>query len=339
MSLPEQVRRQAERAQELVEQMQQPPADLEADPPADPQPVGSEPQPAEPPADPSPQPTAEPPAPADAPSDPPQPAPTIDAAGWEQRFRSLQGIFNSEKRGWTQEKEQLQERLRKLEERLTAEPAPPAQPPRPKRITEKDLETYGPELLDVIARQAEERAEALVEEKLKQLQPVIDQTREQVGHVSTQVYRNEQERFFGELAKAVPDFQEVNADQRWLDWLAETDQMAGVPRQAFLNDAQSKLDYTRVARLFQAFKATLAPTPAAALAPAKAPPLSPSPRGVGTASAHTPREPRAPSVSRSEIAAHYRRSSTDPGYRASAEYKAMEERIFAATSSGQVVEA
>lgn len=281
------------------------------------------------------------PEPATAPAEAPAEPKTESREYWENRFNTMQGVHRADLARWQDEKRTLEERIRALEAQGQAPTPPPASATATvkKLITDQDKETYGPELLDVIARAAAEQADQIVAQRLKEIKPEIEKTREQVTQVSQQVYRSNEEKFFGELTKAVPDWQQVNADERWLVWLGEVDQLSGVPRQRYLDNAQQSLDHARVANLFNAFKrdAGLDQPPAQPKAkPAAA--LSPTPRTVGNASAPTPREPQT-GMSRSEIAAHYRRASTDVAYRHSDEHKAVEQRIATAMATGNIIEA
>ncbi|OWT55265.1 hypothetical protein CEY11_21380 [Candidimonas nitroreducens] len=234
------------------------------------------------------------------------------------------------------------DRATALEQAAAQPAAPPAPAPTPAPlVTDKDVETYGPELMDVIGRKAQEIADGIVAKRLEELKPTLEQTNERIGKAEAQVYQTAQDRFFGELAKAVPDYKQVNGDPKWLAWLQEVDPLSGVQRQAYLDTAAGSLDHARVATLFTAFKKAAGveappaePSPASAPTPGT-PPLSPSPRAVGVAVAQTPREPDN-SVSRSEIDAHYKRSSLDPSYRKSPEHQAMEARIAAAMASGRI---
>lgn len=341
-NVPEQVRRQAERAEAFFNQAENPTESQEEqrlDAPQEPEPEVEKPEPTaneQPPA--QPESTAqEPPA--------PEPAqPKEKPEDYEHKYRTLQGVFEAERRARQAEKEQFEARIKALEQAQAKPPTQPEpQPTKQKLVTDKDIETYGPELVDLIGRKATEMADEIVAKRMAELKPELDKTKEQVASVAGRYYQNEQERFYGELAKAVPDWQQVNTDERWLSWLGETDPVFGVPRQVALDNASSKLDYTRVAKLFDAFKkeagltATPEPEPAPAPAPAK-PALSPTPRTVGNATAPTPREPDT-SVSRSQIAAHYRRAASDVNYRTSKEHEAMEGRIATAMATGKIVEA
>lgn len=320
MALPEQVRRQAERANELFDQVnaapgEPPKAEPEAATPEVPQAVELQ-LPADPPA-------ADPPA-----------APAPPAENWEHKYKTLQGVLAANKRDADATIQTLQSQIASLKAAPAPAPAPPAPAP---LVTDKDLETYGADMLDLIRRQATEMAQQIVAEQMAQLKPELDQTRDQIKTVEQQVYRNEGDKFYGELAKAVPDWEAINQDPRFLNWLGEVDPLSGVERQGLLEAAGQKLDHKRVATIFELFKADAGlnkPAPAPA-APAPAP--SPSPRTVGNAP--PVRSEPVTSVKRSEIQAHYRRGSTDASYRGSDEYKATEVRIQQALATNQVLEA
>lgn len=321
MALPEQARRQAERANELFDQVnaapgEQPQAAPEAATPEVPQAVEPQSQlPADPPA-------ADPPA---------APAPPVE--NWEHKYKTLQGVLAANKRDADARVLTLESKIASMAAAPAPAPAPPAPAP---LVTDKDLETYGADMLDLIRRQATEMAQKIVAEQMAQLKPEMDQTRDHIKTVEQQVYQNEGEKFYGELAKAVSDWETINQDPRFLDWLGQVDPLSGVERQGLLEAAGKKLDHKRVATIFETFKADAGLNkPAPAPTPAPAP--SPSPRTVGNAPPS--RSEPVTSVKRSEIQAHYRRGSTDVAYRGSDEYKAIEARIQQALATDQVLEA
>lgn len=326
MAIPSQVQRAADRANELLDQINAPPAEpapAELQVPLDPPVETIELAPETPPAEPAPA---------------PAPAPAED---WEHKYRTLQGVLAAEKR-------QSAARMAEMEARINAAPAPapvPEAPPAPtSRVTAQDTETYGAELVDLIGRKAAEIAEAEIAKMRAELQPQLEQTRAQVTEFGQQVYATREAEFYGELTKAVPDWQSINTNQDFFDWLAEVDPMSGVPRQVYLNKAGQDFNHSQAAILFNAFKSAkgiAAPAPAApapAAAPAPTARLSPSPRTTGVASAPSHTAPDN-SVSRSAIAAHYSRGARDPEYAKSEAHAKMELKIQTALASNQVTEA
>lgn len=346
MGVPEQVRRAGERAKELLDQANGVSPETDSAPtPA----VGETPEPqVEQPKESSP---AQEPAPAAQTADPPQPTeptpepPAPKVEDFEHKYKTLQGVFNAESGRWRAEHQAMDAELKALRAQVAAQPAKPAQPEPPATpaslITDEEMNTYGPELLDLIGRKASEMAEKIVSTKLAALQPEFEKTRASVNDVANRVYQSAEERFQGELAKAVPDWQTVNVDPRFLAWLGEVDPMSGVPRQQYLNHAAQQLDHAHAATLFKAFKASVGegepePGTQTTTAPVQAKPtVSPTPRTVGNATAPSPREPDT-SVNRAEISAHYKRASIDPVYRTSKDHEDMEKRISTAMASGTV---
>lgn len=249
MSLPKQVQRQAEEAERLEKELEaatNPQPNPDPDPNTDPTP----------PADPkgSQEPNADP-APAPAPQD--EPKPTAD---WEHKYKTLQGMFNAETgRLGTQVKElstQLQDALNKIEELGKAKPQ--ATEPTAKLVTDKDVEAFGDDLIDLVKRQAQE----IVSEREREMQAVVKKLeaenaslRQELGGVAERQGVDARKGYISELAKAVPDWEALNVDEGFMGWLAEVDPLSGFPRQMYLNDAFEKFDVARTAALFDAYKA------------------------------------------------------------------------------------
>lgn len=338
MHQPPQVQARAQRADQLIQELNgtaEVPEQTPATPPAPPE--AAPPAPDQTPAAPPEHPTEQPPAPA-AP-EPKEPLPPEEQlARAENRYRSLQGVLNATNARLNAKIDSLTEENTRLRGEIEQARKAPAPAPTPAPVTpDVDEETYGPELSAYIDRRAAKLADQRIEEHLKKLQPDLEQTRSSVEHVAKRVYQNDTERFLGELGKLVPDFQDVNNRADWLDWLQELDPMARVPRQSFLDEAQRNLDHAHAAQLFNAFKTQAglnAPAPQR-VTPQHQP--SPSPRTVGTASAPVPREPSAAKVTRDEIKNHYQQVGSRPGYRGSKEYSDFEARMKEAMAAGNVV--
>jgi len=247
MELPDQVRRQAEAAAEFDKQME-----AQAQPPAE-----------EPEAEPTQdntdgiQPVAEEPQVLDA-----QPDPVAEQT-WEARYKTLRGMFDAEV-------PQLHARVKELEGKLddaltrlndAAQPAKAKEPKAP-LVTDKDVETFGSDLIDLIKRQAEEiAAERDVEWEAKLAKAEAENARlqEQVGRVAETQGVTNRRTYFAELSKLVPDYEVLNVDDGFITWLAEVDPLSGLPRQAYMNNAFEAMDVTRTANLFLTYKQMVTP--------------------------------------------------------------------------------
>jgi hypothetical protein len=141
-----------------------------------------------------------------------------------------------------------------------------AQRPKTPLVTDKDVEAFGSDLIDVIDRKAREVAESMVGTKVSELEAENRKLNEQLTGVAERQVSNDRQAYFVELARKVPDFEALNVDPGFMDWLAGVDPLSGMPRQEYLNQAWSKFDARRTAVLFDAYKQLKAPasTPTAA---------------------------------------------------------------------------
>lgn len=185
---------------------------------------------------------------------------------WEHKYKTLQGLFNREVPTLQHQvkdlKSQLETAVARLNEAADAkakpsEPAAPAADPR-------DVENFGSDLVDMVQRTAErmfgraaselQGQAARIEQRLAQLEQALQGTHETVALTAEQ-------SFFDRLTKMVPDWEQINANDAFLAWLAEVDPVYGHPRQAALNAAQQSLNAERAAAVFKAFAATQPSTP------------------------------------------------------------------------------
>lgn len=63
-----------------------------------------------------------------------------------------------------------------------------------------------------------------------------------------------EDKFFEKLEQLVPDWEAINADARWLDWLKQPDPISGIQRQLLLSKARTQYDVRRVVEIFNQFK-------------------------------------------------------------------------------------
>lgn len=321
MSLPRAVQAQLDRAAELEQALQQPPADppQETATPPDPEPKEA------PPADPPKQET---------PPKPPAAPPQDEALA--QAYRTLQGKYNSEVPALQR---QLAERDRMFAEMqrevaaLKEQAARPAQPaPTEAKVDPKDVENFGADLVDMVGRVAATAFAQQAAPLIQRFESVVNRLRaveEQVKGVGQQQGATAEQLFYADLTRRVPDWETVNADPAWLAWLGEVDPVYGEPRQKALDAASAALSAERAAAIFNAYKATKAPakpTRPDDLSKQVAPPKS---GGAAAPVAAGPRE-----WTRAQILAHYdrvRRGELTPDVEAR-----VEAEINAALAEGRV---
>ena len=176
-----------------------------------------------------------------------------DAAYWKQRFNTVQGMLNSQSAQFTEQLrasnnqvQALANELAELREQRTQQT---------QTVNDNDAETFGEDLVTAIDRRAEQKASQLVANELGPLRAYIQQLESRLGEVNQSVAETAQDRFYANLERLVPDYQAVNGDQNFLNWLEEVDSVYGVSRQLALDNAANALDAQRVAAVFNAYKA------------------------------------------------------------------------------------
>jgi hypothetical protein len=190
----------------------------------------------------------------------PASGPTGDQDTWERRYHSFRGHANAELQRKEEELKSLRETVDKLQVSVDKlnEPEPVVVPD----VTDVDVETFGADMVGFVQRAARKAvADALipVQAKADAFAATLEEMRGQVGQVEERGQASAEAQFFKDVASAVPDYQAINVNPQWLDWLQQVDPFSGHTRQALLNDARVNYDATRVAAMFNAFKATLAP--------------------------------------------------------------------------------
>lgn len=178
---------------------------------------------------------------------------------YAQKWRTLQGMYNAEVPRLRQQNRELTQRLQQMEQLLATlsaqanTPAAPQPQQATQLITEKDIEEYG-DSIDVMRRVSREEM-ASVFQRLAAIEQVLQQMQSSVvPQVQTIAQRQQisaEQQFWADLAAAVPNFREVNANEAFQSWLLEPDPLTGITRQTYLEDAQQNLDAHRVANIFR----------------------------------------------------------------------------------------
>ena len=245
MSLPKQVRDQAEKAKQFYENP--PEGEVAGNQQPDPDGEGSVRDPEETP--PAPQGGSDDGTPED----------------YEQKWRSLQGSYNASMRRVSELEQRLVQMQTLVATMTEVQAQPPAQPqPEDYRLlTDDEVSDYG-ESVDVMRKVSREELTPLVQRMLqieRSLGDVTGRIVPQVEGIAAHQHQTAEQTFWGTLAQIVPDWREVNEDPAFQGWLLEIDPLTGSTRQAFLERAQQSLDAHRVAQFFMAWKGGSNPQP------------------------------------------------------------------------------
>ena len=178
---------------------------------------------------------------------------------FEQKYRTLQGMYNAEVPRLTAQITESNQRLVQMEQLIATMqvPAPMAQAqPAPQSIlTEDEVEEYG-ESIDIM-RKVFQEASAKDQERIGQLETALRQMYGEivprVEQLATNQAQSAEQNFWSSLARAVPNWQEINTQPEFQEWLLQVDSLSGNSRQVYLENAQQALDVDRVAYFFTAW--------------------------------------------------------------------------------------
>lgn len=186
---------------------------------------------------------------------------------WENRFKSLKGRYDATERRTRETLEQYDQRMREMSGQLaqaTRQPLPGENMDQPPTlITPKEVEDYGADLIDVIKRAATEAVMPM----LKPIATTVGQMQARVETTENETGRQFLTRMHTTMDTRVPGWQDINREQRFIDWVKKPDVYSGLNRQELLQKAWYAGDSNRVAAFFEGYLAEEAAVdPAAAQA-------------------------------------------------------------------------
>lgn len=192
----------------------------------------------------------------------PEPEPKeSDGDYWRRRFEVIEGKYNAEVpqlharlSDANRQIDQLKQELDQLKQQpQESEPSKPSLDNSALEASLQELEnTYGSEFVAPF-RQQQEYLQQLVSQN-QSLGQTLEQLRNQVQDVSQRHERNEEDDFFERLGTVVPDWQQLNRDQDFINWVQEVEPLSGTPKVDLLNRARQELDADRAAKFFQDYK-------------------------------------------------------------------------------------
>lgn len=272
---------------------------------------------------------------------PPQPQEEdIPEESWRHRYLSMQGRYQAEVPKLRNQVSQLLGQVNNLNRLLATVSQPPA--PQPREATFKssvkpeEIAEYGPDFVDLVGR--------IVKDTTAGQQADIKNLKGQVQHVGKQIGANARERMMAQLAERVPNWEEINTHQDFLDWLVLPDVYSGDIRHNMLNAAFERNDAPRVIAFFEGFLAEMA-----AVAPPEAEPsrqpvkLARTPlrnlAAPGRARSTAPAPPRPvekPIITASQISKFYTEKGLGKWKGREREAAEVEAQIFAAQAEGRI---
>jgi hypothetical protein len=194
------------------------------------------------------------PAPQEEQPPPQQPAPQEGAEEpWEQRYKSLQGLFNK----MAGEQQRRDDEVSKLREQLEKVQTPPESVTAPVTadlapLTDQERASVGDdELLEYAARHTFQK----LLPRIKQLEDKIAGLEGGMKPIQQQVQHVQNETLFSQLDRRLPEWRQQNQDPKFIQWLNEIDPFSRIQRHLVLKQGVDAGDTDRVLTVFNTFKA------------------------------------------------------------------------------------
>lgn len=163
----------------------------------------------------------------------------------EHRYRTLQGMMDKtsdSNRELRQAVQALTEQLTKLQSAPAPEPAKEA-----RLVTDKDEEAFGSDLVDFVRRAAKDTLQSEKGDLHGRVDTVVAEVSKRVDALGEVVAQTATERFDTALTKAVADWQEINLDPQFSEFLGPYGLKA-------LNEAYGNRDVEGTAKFFRDYK-------------------------------------------------------------------------------------
>lgn len=181
---------------------------------------------------------------------------------WKQKYKTLQGMYDAEVprlhsqvKDLSGELETLKNQVLENQKAADAAEQQAAHEARTNLVTDDDRQEFGDELIEVQRKVAREETADLIA-RFEALESENAQLKQQLDDTGARVVTASFEQ---RLAQLVPDFAEVNVDQRWINWLNEEDPMLRGPRMTAAQAAYAEGDADGVAHFVKLFKESLQP--------------------------------------------------------------------------------
>ena len=114
----------------------------------------------------------------------------------------------------------------------------------PNYLTQKDVEDYGHDVLDLAQRAA-----------LHATAPELQRLDHQNAELRQQLAQEQRRGLYQTLDAQIPDWRQIDNDPRWRQWLLFSDPYNNRPRQSLLNEAIAAGDVGRVLSFFRGYLA------------------------------------------------------------------------------------
>ena len=178
----------------------------------------------------------------------------VEEETFKQKYTTLLGKYDAEVPRLHQQVRELNGELGQIRKDIAAKPVEPTKPKeKVSFVTDEDRAEYGEELLDVQRRVAKEVSQDY-EDRIERQDAVIAELQEKLAATGNQVAGVDFER---RLQQAIPDWSQIDNDERWVAWLNEHDPMLRGQRRVLAQAAFDNGDVEAVSDYVKLWKSSL----------------------------------------------------------------------------------
>lgn len=264
---------------------------------------------------------------------------------WEQRYKTIKGRWDRQQTTVNQLSARIGELERLLASAQATAATAPKDPPKPDAsqtvvLSEEDKQTWGEDMLSVVARQARLAVKADLDARDRK----IAELEAQLGGVSSFVSQDAHKNMLNRLDADLPSWREQNENPEFLNWLRLPDAYSGAIRGDLLRQAWGQNDAHRVLAFFRGFlseEAAVAPAEPETPPPAQQGKVSldslAAPGRARSATAAQPAgTPEKPIITRAQVTQFYADVAAGRYHGQDAKKASDEAMIFAAQREGRI---
>jgi hypothetical protein len=266
---------------------------------------------------------------------------STDDQSWEHRYKSMKGRFDRSQSQIQQLSEQIQSLQSVISNLETSQTRtnPSENLVQERFITPEEENDYGAEFLSVVGKKAKEELMPIV----RQYEAKMANLEQQLKGVGGIVQQDARQKMITTLTERIPDWEVLNKDKNFIDWLQLPDIYSGANRHKLLMEAYERNDTPRVAAFFQGFLAEEAATrpanadievPQGAIAPKVDPMTLAAPGRAKSAAAAAPAEK--PFFTSAQITRFYADVNSGKFRGREADKAKLEAQIFDAQREGRI---
>lgn len=262
----------------------------------------------------------------------------------EHRYSSIMGRFRKQSDQMREMADQIRGLQNVIATLQTSAPQAPAASvpgfkPEDLTVTPDELNDYGEDLLKVVGKKA--RAELMP--VLREYTNRIALLEARLNGVTAKSQLSDREKLHQELTETVSNWQELNSDSSFIEWLGLPDPYSGVIRHDMLKEAYAAGNTTRVANFFRGFLAEEAAVAPARAEPApgttevhKVPLVELAAPGRAKTAAADPAPAEKPIITRVQVSSFYADVAAGKYRGDEAEKNRLEKMIFEAQRDGRI---